>query len=330
MQTNDHIDGRPSFLITIDTEGDDGWARGREAGTENARFLPRFQALCERHGLRPTYLTNYEMATSPVFREFGRDALARGAAEVGMHLHAWNSPPIVPLTADDCAHMPYLVEYPEAVMREKVRVMTETLEETFGVKMTSHRAGRWALDSRYARLLVEFGYTVDCSVTPHVSWRETFGDPSGRGGTDYAGFPELPYRVDLEDISREGDSPLLEVPVTIYDNRRAWKKALPRRVRRRLSPDAVWLRPDGRNLRRMLEIIKRAAEEERPCVEFMLHSSELMPGGSPYFTDERAVERLYEQLEQLFGAAADAFKGATLQEFQREYSEAELRARAAA
>jgi hypothetical protein len=27
--------------------------------------------------------------------------IARGTAEVGMHLHAWNSPPTEPLTADD-------------------------------------------------------------------------------------------------------------------------------------------------------------------------------------------------------------------------------------
>ena len=84
---------RPSFLITIDTEGDDQWSRRGEVTTENARFLPRFQELCERYGLKPTYLTNYEMAKSPAFQPFGREVLRRGTAEIGMHLHAWNSPP---------------------------------------------------------------------------------------------------------------------------------------------------------------------------------------------------------------------------------------------
>ena len=45
---------RPAFLVTIDTEGDDLWSRPREIGTRNAAFLPRFQALCEAHGLKPT------------------------------------------------------------------------------------------------------------------------------------------------------------------------------------------------------------------------------------------------------------------------------------
>jgi len=51
------------------------------------------------------------MAMSAAFVEFGRDVLARGTGEIGMHLHAWNSPPIVPLTGDDFHYQPYLIEY---------------------------------------------------------------------------------------------------------------------------------------------------------------------------------------------------------------------------
>ena len=62
---------------------------------ENAKFLPRFQDLCEKHGLKPTYLTTYEMACDPDFVRFARAAEARKTAEVGMHLRAWDSPPIL-------------------------------------------------------------------------------------------------------------------------------------------------------------------------------------------------------------------------------------------
>src|SRR5438874_10631060 len=109
----------PAFLITIDTEGDNLWAKPRTVTTQNAQYLPRFQALCEEYALRPTYLTNWEMANCETFREFGKDVLARDAAEIGMHLHAWNSPPIIPLTADDDAHAPYLIDYPEDQIRQK-------------------------------------------------------------------------------------------------------------------------------------------------------------------------------------------------------------------
>jgi len=84
-----------AFIITVDTEGDDCVAAARDH-THNARFLPRFQSLCERYGFQPVYLANYEMAMCDAFVEFGRDVIARRAAEIGMHLHAWNSPPLLP------------------------------------------------------------------------------------------------------------------------------------------------------------------------------------------------------------------------------------------
>ena len=212
-------DYRPAFLITVDTEGDDPWSQPATITTENARFLPRFQSLCEKYGFKPTWLTNYEMAESSAFTDFARDLLNRGTGEVGMHLHAWNSPPIVPLTENDYHHQPYLNEYPEKVVRDKIHFMTELLENRFQRKMLSHRAGRWGLNAVYARLLVENGYRVDCTVTPHTTWANYPGDPNGPGGTDFRSFPDTPYFMDLDRIDRPGDSPLLEVPVSIVKTR---------------------------------------------------------------------------------------------------------------
>lgn len=79
---------KPAFLITIDTEGDNLWQKHDSITTENARYLPRFQQLCEKYGFKPVWLTNYEMAIDPVYIEFAKDAIARGTAEIGMHLHA--------------------------------------------------------------------------------------------------------------------------------------------------------------------------------------------------------------------------------------------------
>jgi hypothetical protein len=321
----------PSFLITIDTEGDNLWNRPREVATRNADYLERFQQLCEHHGLRPTWLTSQEMILSSTFRRFATDVIARGTAEIGMHLHAWNSPPFESLTADDVSAQPYLIEYPPDVMREKIHALTAELEDTLGVKMVSHRAGRWAFDERYAEMLLCEGYRVDCSVTPLVNWKTTLGDPSGRGGSDYTAFPRDAYWVDLGDISRPGSSDLLEVPMTITSPRsdrtarllrRAdrMSKSLPRigalthRAAERWSAP-VWLRPAGNNGRRLCDLIDRVAAEQRQYAEFMLHSSELMPGGSPTFPDEGSIEALYADLELLFGRARGAFHGATLSEF---------------
>jgi hypothetical protein len=317
----------PAFLITIDTEGDDLWAKPARASTVNAAYLPRFQALCERFGMRPTYLTNHEMARSDEFRTFANDVLARHVGEIGMHLHAWDTPPIVPLTQDDARHQPFLVEYPDEVMRQKIDVMTDLLRDVFEVAIVSHRAGRWAFNAPYAQMLIDRGYLVDCSVCPNHSWRAVKGDPRGEGGTDYRGFPELPYFVDPTDLSKAGASPLLEVPMTVVKTSndvvgRVLERLHPSnplyRSLRKLAP-ALWLRPNGRNLPQMIRILRRAESESRPHVEFMLHSSELMPGGSPNFPTQEHVERLYSDMERLFADATGRFEGLTLAEFRAHF-----------
>lgn len=313
-----------SFLITIDTEGDNSWSKRPSVETRNASFIPRFQSLCEKFGLKPTYLVNYEMANDHGFVEFGRDLIARGAGEIGMHLHAWNSPPIDPLTSNDSWYQPFLIEYPEDEIRKKVEFHTRFLEDVFGVKMLSHRSGRWALNAFYADVLRDLGFRVDCSVTPHVDWRPTKGDPDGAGGTDYRGFPEQHYWMSERNIALRGGSSLLEIPMTIMNRSpalltRATQACegisdLPDRARRRIWP-LDWLRPSGSNLTSMLRILDVAIAQDRPYVEFMTHSSELMPGGSPYFPTIESVEKLYRDLNELFSQVAKHFCGSTLIEF---------------
>ncbi len=316
----------PRFLITIDTEGDDLWSAPRTVTTRNARFLPRFQTLSEAYGLKPTYLTDYRMARCAVFQEFGRNILQRQTGEIGMHLHAWDTPPLVPLTDDDATHLPYLIEFPLQAMRNKIRAMTGLLEDTFGQKMLSHRAGRWGFNETYAGLLIEEGYRVDCSVTPHKSWALHKGAPTGLGGPDYTGFPEQAYFLDVDDISQPGSSPLLEVPLTVLRPWQSIGRTLhqlaargPRQFRslaNRLYPPIQQLRPRGGNRREMLGILDRARIEGRDYVEFMLHSSEFMPGGNPTFRTEADIERLYDDLDELFATARrKGFQGATLAEY---------------
>jgi len=316
----------PAFLITVDTEGDHLWSRPRTIETRNAAYLARFQRLCESHGFKPSWLTNHEMAVNEEFVAFGRDVLRRGTGEIGMHLHAWNCPPAgQPLTDDDYHYQPFLVEYPDDQMEAKVAHMTALLRDRFECDVVSHRAGRWALDSRYARLLAKYGYLVDCSVTPTVSWAQTLGNPNGRGGTDYSRFPATPYFLDLDRIDQPGDSPILELPATVMRSAlhriAPWAYSVPglRRYAWRKQPIHRWLYPDGRNLPHMLDVVREALEQRRPFIEFVIHSSELMPGGSDSFADEAAIDALYGDLATLFSTIERSFTGMTLREFRDDW-----------
>jgi hypothetical protein len=318
QQQSRTVSGRPFFLTTIDTEGDNLWSAPREITTRNSNFLRRFQDLSEEFHVKPTYLVNYEMAMCPEFRSFGRDVLSRKAAEIGMHLHAWNAPPLEPISEDDCAYLPFLIEYPHAAMRRKVEYQTKLLADVFGVQPASHRAGRWALDSRYVELLIENGYRVDCSVTPGVSWRARASAPLGWNGTDYRGFPTSPYWLNPADISHPGCSGLLEVPMTIQ-HRPLWRLASSfprfRAALNRFRPETLWLRPNGRNVNHLLRILDWVLVEGRSYAEFMLHSSEFMPGGSPTFRTAEQIEALYSDLRRLFSVVSVSFSGVTLQEY---------------
>lgn len=309
------------FLISIDTEGDDlwSWRPGDKISTENAGHLPRFQRLCEEYGFKPTYLTNYEMARSERFRAFARETLKRGDCEIGMHLHAWNSPPLAELENRCGDAAPYLIEYPADVMEEKIAFMTGLLSDSFECPINSHRAGRWATNELYFELLQKYGYIVDCSVTPGMDWSGNPGGSQGSRGSDYSSSPKTPYWL------RNGESPLLELPVTIRQRRdlsphSASPKALVGMAYRALHPQKIWLRPRGDNLEQMLWLVEKlAGESGTDYIMFMLHSSEMMPGGSPNFKDAEAVERLYEHMEKVFRAASKHFEGMTLGQYGEEY-----------
>jgi hypothetical protein len=71
----------------------------------------------------------------------------------------------------------------------------------------------------------------------------------------------------------------------------------------------------------MLRAARGARAEGAAHLDFTLHSSELMPGGSPKFHNVTAIERLYEHLETLFEELSTWCRGRTLKEFHASFRE---------
>ena len=310
-----------SFLISIDTEGDNLWAwrKGNKITTKNADFLERFQNLCNEFGFKPTYLTNYEMAKSQEFVKFAKKHVASAEAEIGMHLHAWNTPPDFELGSQNPnPGAPYLIEYPYEVMDQKILTMTALLESTFERKIETHRAGRWATDERYFELLHKYGYGFDCSITPHVNWSNKPGESLNSHGSDYSKESEKAH------ILIGGQKPLYEIPCTVRISHRYFKpssssiRGFAGSIYRQITGDFIWLRPDGYNLDKMLWVIDSVSEDKSAdYIMFMLHSSELMPGGSPTFRTPESIERLYQDIRIVFTEASKRFEGKTICEYGR-------------
>jgi peptidoglycan/xylan/chitin deacetylase (PgdA/CDA1 family) len=315
----------PAFVITLDTEPDNEWARPRVATTENARFVPRFHELCLRHGFPVTYLLTLEMAEDPFLRDYLRPRAVAGECEIGAHLHPWNTPPLEPLTDDDMRHHPYPFEYPVEVQRAKLATLVAAIERNYSTRPQSYKAGRWGLDEAHAALLEEFGFSVDTSVCPGVDWGPSKGAPGGRGGPDFTTAPLRPYRLSRDNVCRPGSLRVWELPPTIVfyhplgrmvpGVRFLYRKI--RRVRRlfdRKHAGAQWLRPypyqTAARLRRVVELARAAGT---PVLNMTLHSSELMPGCSPYNKTEASIEDLFRRLDDFLGGLrADGLEGLTL------------------
>lgn len=309
------------FIITIDTEGDNLWVPYqtetgyREITTRNALYLQRFQDLCEKHGFKTTFLTNHEMATSDDYRRFAEKGLRKKTLEIGLHTHTWNMPPDYPLPYNPDGNNAYAGDYPYDVLKEKVTRLTNLLRENFQCDVTSHRGGRWYLDNNLCQILDACGYIVDCSETPGLTWSSLIGNKIY--GNDYTDYSDDVHVMD------EFQSDMLQVPPTIIEAGplEFGKFYSAREIVTKIKKKKIWLRPNGSNLNDLIYIVNRQSEAGK-YLEFMIHSSELMPGGSPTFKNKASIERLYRHMEIVFSRIEElGYEGITLSDYAREYSD---------
>lgn len=320
------------FIITIDTEADNQWARPKTLTTENARFISRFQKLCERFDFPPTYLCTHEMVADPRFQDILGPFQEGGRAEIGAHLHPWSSPPFGPEEPVGMDHHTFPHELSVSTFRQKMLHLTDAIASAFSRTPTSYRAGRYGFCESHVDVLLDLGYRVDCSVAPYMSFAGVAGKPGGPGGVDYRLFRPTPFV--LPGRSGEPSRALLEVPITILFSRapvrshdwlQRWLVARPRhpvtRVLRRAGYWPEWFRPtETARGSQLIRIYQAAQREGLPCAEMMFHSSELMPGCSPSFPDKSSIERLYRVFEATFSyVAAQGGRGRTLSDFAAEH-----------
>lgn len=301
------------FILTIDTEGDNQWDHGRELTVENIKYVPRFQNLCEKYLIKPTYLVTSEVCEDSFAREFFSDYLLNGKAEIGAHLHSWTTPPFQDKDGyrfNDPNHA-FATEFPREILVEKIKNLTNQIGISFGIRPLSFRSGRFGFNEILASILADNSYLVDSSITPFTSWSVNKGLPGGKGGPDFVDKTPFPYKYDFTTCS------LLEIPVTILPTRyplnrnttiarhyfRNVDNSIFLRVFRKFlfSNQPLWLRPHiWMNIELFNELIIEAIKIKLPYIVMMFHSSELMPGCSIYRTDKDSVEKLYDLLERFF------------------------------
>lgn len=308
------------ILLGVDTEADNQWEASARATlpVKNAYELPRLQEVCDRYGVPPTYLVTYEMATDDGARSVLKELAATGRCEIATHHHPWSTPPLVE------GHLYPLNLSPER-FREQLKVLTDSVAGITGGAPVSYRAGRNGFTGWQVAILEELGYLVDSSVDP-------FFNEKRKGGPSFAGAPLVPYFVSGDDPRRAGESGLLEIPITsaldrkwpqwvqtaYADVTRAYQFRRALRLLKITRP--IWLRPSYSDAGDMLRLARRVIDERLPTANIIFHSSELLPGGSPYNQTAEQVDAFYGELEALLSYLTEhGAAGATFRAFRDEW-----------
>lgn len=310
------------FIITIDTEKDNGWdwEPGMPITTQNSLFIPRFQELCEKYGFKPTYLSTYEMINDSRFSVYAKEKQIARLCEIGLHPHPESTPPFFQLSPRiDVTHgHEFLKEYPSEMIFEKIKNLRDLYIRTFEREPTSHRAAKWGMDDVYFEQLEKNGIKFDCSVTPGRNWCDAKGFTEGSCGPDYSQSSRKPYIVSNTNI--------LEIPLsTCKDHRYTFNyhKRIKKNVRniyRAIKGTGLyWLRPNGKNLNEMLYLVDSLSKSNIDYLMFMMHSSEMMPGGSPTFDTEEKIEKMYSDIETVFSKVSKKYEGITLSDYGESY-----------
>jgi len=315
-----------TLIVTIDTEEEGLWSSDfrRDGYTvRNVQCVPRFQQLCEDFGIRPTYLVDTLVVADDSAISVLRAILDAGQCEIGAHLHPWCAPPFEEQIS---RFNSYLCNLTPSLQMRKLEQLTSDIEDRFGRRPTSFRAGRYGLDIVGARCLDQLGYVVDSSVISYYDYRS-------EGGPDFSLAPFKPYRTGGLELSTPSDNgKLWEVPVSVgfsqpnFQRSAVWYSRVRHPILRRLHIPGILDRlgllrkikfsPEQADSDQMNQLADMYVANDAPCLVMLFHSSSLMAGCSPYVKDEAGLERFLANLRNTFdyclgklGMTADTLTG---------------------
>lgn len=288
---------KTKVVITIDTEPDNLWDLNLRKNPQfkNISELPKLQKLFDKFHAKATYLVTFSVVKSDAIAVL-KDIAKFENCEIGTHLHALETPPFKPQINGDGS---YLHQYSFDVQSQKMANLDGLITETFGCKPLSYRGGRWSFDKNTISILAKYGYLVDTSVTPGISWEND-------GGQNF----KKSHRKDYF-LQTENNVDILEVPVSIeiktriprlskfiYLNTPNWTHV--EGILRRLAGfNIILLDPSFNRYEEMKWACDLLLEKGVRHLNIMTHSSVIIPGGSPYTMSEESTNKFFERLERL-------------------------------
>jgi hypothetical protein len=293
-------DDPPMVVVVVDTEAEFDWARqkprramGMTSVKRQAQTLPIF----ERYGVRPTFVLDYPVSSTPEGYEFIRDLHRSGICEIGAHLQPWDNPPFVEQRTDENS---YPGNLPFELEREKLVQLTRTIADNIGIRPRIYKAGRYGVGQATAQILAELGYEIDVSVVPGTDLRRKFGP-------DFSHCGARPYWFGA-------DPALLEIPLSIgYTgllalsgsiaymltmNERLKALHVPGILARLGLVERIALTPEGISFAEQRRLTLALLRKGHRVFSFTYHSPSLAPGNTPYVRSEADLRAFLRRIEQ--------------------------------
>lgn len=281
-------------VIAIDVEEDalfTGSYPRRGAGVSNVQALTRLQRLAGDLGFPVTLLCSWPVLADKNARRVLGELERTTGAEIGAHLHHWNTPPLAsgPDPTDPSSAL-----ISGALMEAKLQELLRAAAELRGRPVCSFRMGRWDLRPNLWPLLARSGIRVDSSVHPmrHV-----------RGGPDHFMAPGQPFRVRVD--GRE----MLEMPICAVPLHPALPRLTHTLAARTAVPGAArmpqgfshWgclqLKPVWVGLHRLQWATRLLVSRGGTVLSLFWHSSEMMAGCTPQIATPDQADRLMHRIE---------------------------------
>lgn len=276
--------GAPLLLVVIDTEEEFDWSapfnRLHRSVTSIAGLVPVHRMFREL-GVRPTYVIDHPVASTPSSADVLAGFAADGSAEIGAHLHPWVTPPDRETIS---SFNSYAGNLEPQLERAKLGCLVDAIVGGTGIRPVTFKAGRYGIAPRTAEFLADLGFRIDLSTSPGFNW-------SGDGGPDYTRYSNDPYWIrgkhDILEIPTTGGyfGPLRRagLALTLVDNARP----------RRESPVGVCLRklrlarramltPEGFPLADLQALAEALLEQGSRVLTLSFHSPSAHPGHTPF------------------------------------------------
>ncbi|MCA2018010.1 hypothetical protein LDJ79_17955 [Vibrio tritonius] len=232
--------------------------------------------------------------------------------EFATHLHPWVNPPFedgrdeVANEASYPGNLSYDIEY------EKLKVLTETIEQVSGVRPITYLAGRYGVGPNTQKIIKALGYQVDLSISSYCDFRHQQGPDFSRYSNRRFEQNELTYLPHTSSILA------VLPPLRDYLNRRpetfTWiqQHRWFRLASKFLRVKRYRLSPEGFTAKQMAQVTQAQLAVGQQDFIMSFHSPTTKQGLTPYTRSDEDVARFVQTIETYLVMFTSEFCGKTV------------------